>query len=157
MVVLYNVRSLYNVGSIFRTADAASVSKIYLCGITSKPKDDFGFYKKRLSKVALGAEKYVDWEYAYFTKKVIQKLKKEGFKIIAVERSKRAKPYFKFSLKKLKIKKAALILGNEIKGLDSKILKLADYVLEIPMLGKKESLNVSVAFGIIVFSLRYGA
>lgn len=162
IVILHNIRSLYNVGSIFRTADAAGVEKIYLCGITPKPVDEFGRPREQLTKVSLGAEKYVEWEYFKFTSKLIDKLKMHGYKILAIEQNKKSIPYYKIKLndlsaswrtKKLKNQKIALIVGNEVKGLPPSILNRADKILEIPMKGRKESLNVSVAFGIITFNL----
>ncbi|MFA5386140.1 MAG: RNA methyltransferase [Candidatus Paceibacterota bacterium] len=155
IVILHNIRSLYNVGSIFRTADAVGVEKIYLCGYTPSPKDKFGKYIPQLSKVALGAEKSVPWESARNTAVVIKKLKKDGYKIFAVEQSKKSVPYYKPKTKGLKLKNIALIVGNEVKGISPSILKLADKILEIPMAGSKESLNVSVAFGIVAFGLKY--
>jgi len=152
VVVLYNVRSLNNVGSIFRTADAAGVEKIYLCGTTPSPVDIFGKPRQQLTKVSLGAEKYVKWEKVKSATRIIDKLKKQGYKISAIEQSKKSIPYYKLQTKNLK-QKTALILGNETKGLPSSILKRADKILEIPMQGKKESLNVAVAFGIVVFHL----
>ncbi len=167
-VVLHNIRSVHNVGSIFRTADAAGVEKIYLCGITPTPHDRFGNLRKDFMKVALGAEKSLLWNSEKSTLRVINALKKDGWKIFAVEQSKQSIPYFKLKIsdKKMKI---ALILGDEVRGLPPKVLKLADQILEIPMRGTivrdathpkhsgsgKESLNVSVAFGVIVFALRY--
>ncbi len=152
-MILHNIRSVHNVGSIFRTADAAGVKKIYLGGITPAPLDRFGKWRKDFVKVSLGAERAVEWEKANSASRVLEKLKERGFKVFAVEQAKKSMPYYKF--KNLKFKKIALILGNETKGLPLSILKKADKVLEIPMRGKKESLNVAVAFGIVVFSLVY--
>lgn len=152
IVILHNVRSLYNVGSIFRTADAAGVSKIYLCGITSKPVDEFGRLRPQLTKVSLGAEKYVEWEHFKSTTKLIDKLKMQGYKIFAIEQGKKSIPYFKLNVKG-QLSNVILVLGSEIKGLTDSILSRAERILEIPMKGKKESLNVSVAFGIIAFNL----
>lgn len=155
IVILHNIRSLYNVGSIFRTADAAGVSKIYLCGITPKPIDEFGKPRPQLTKVSLGAEKSVAWEKAKSITAVINRLKREKYKILAVEQNKRATPYHKLKIKNEKLKAVALILGSEVKGLPTSILNQADKILEISMVGKKESLNVAVAFGIVVFGLKY--
>ena len=152
IVILHNIRSLYNVGSIFRTADAAGVSKIYLCGITPKPIDEFCRPREQLTKVSLGAEKYVEWEHCKSAARLIDELRADKYEIFAVEQSKKSIPYYKVKSKN-KNAKIALILGSEIKGLPSSILKHADEILEIPMKGKKESLNVSVAFGIIAFNL----
>jgi len=140
------------------------VEKIYLCGYTPSPKDRFGKYIQQLSKVALGAEKTVDWDASARSpqsiKKLIKKLKRDGYKIFAVEQSKKSIPYYKINLatacgSKKNKKRVVLILGNEVKGLPPSILKLADKILEIPMKGKKESLNVAVAFGIVAFRLKY--
>ncbi|MEK9154628.1 MAG: TrmH family RNA methyltransferase [Patescibacteria group bacterium] len=156
VVILHNIRSLYNVGAIFRTADAAGIEKIYLCGITPKPIDELSRPRSQLTKVSLGAEKYMKWEYVKNTTSLIDKLKKEKYKIFAIEQSKKSIPYYKkIKRKNLKTKKLkiALVLGGEIKGLPPSILNRADKILEIPMKGRKESLNVSVAFGIVVFNL----
>lgn len=153
ITILHNIRSLYNVGSIFRTADAAGVEKIYLCGITPAPIDQFGKYRLPLTKVSLGAEKYVAWKKIGSTTKLIDTLKGEGYKIFSIEQSKKSIPYFKLSKSYILNSKFCLILGNEIKGLPLAILKRSDKILEIPMKGRKESLNVAVAFGIIAFQL----
>ena len=162
IVILYNIRSLHNVGSIFRTADAAGVEKIYLCGITPAPIDVFGKPRQQLTKVSLAAEKYVKWEKAKSVTRIIDKLKKDNYKILAIEQGKKSIPYYKLQTKNSRLRqgfggqvkqKTALILGNEIKGLPASILKQADKILEIPMRGRKESLNVAVAFGIVVFHL----
>ena len=151
IVILHNIRSLYNVGSIFRTADAAGVKKIYLCGYTPSPKDKFGKYRAQLTKVSLGAERSVKWEKINATSVLIKKLKKDGYKIFAVEQNKKSVPYYKIPKSYILNSKFCLVMGNEVKGLPKTILKLADKILEIPMKGKKESLNVSVAFGIVAF------
>lgn len=153
IAILYNVRSTHNVGSIFRTADAAGCEKIYLCGITPAPRDRFGRVNEKIGKVALGAEKWVEWEKSGRTSGLIKKLKQNGYKILAVEQSNRSVPYQKIKLTKKALAKTALIVGNEIKGLPPAVLRLADKILEIPMRGKKESLNVAVAFGIVAFNL----
>lgn len=153
VVVLYNIRSLHNVGSIFRTGDALGVSKIYLCGITPDIKDVWGNYRKEISKVALGAEKNIPYEKLRFTLPVLKKLKLSGYKILGIEQSPRSIYYFDFKDKRSS--KLALVLGNEVKGIPQKILNFCDKILEIPMLGEKESLNVSSAFAIVGFYLRY--
>lgn len=151
-VILHNARSVHNVGSIFRTADAAGVKKIYLCGITPTPLDRFGKWRKDFTKVSLGAERFVEWEKRQTTSRLIDELKDEGFKIFAVEQSKKSVPYY--NLKPI-THKLVLVLGSEVKGLPSSILKRADKILEIPMRGEKESLNVAVAFGIVIYGLLY--
>jgi len=159
IIILYNIRSLHNVGSIFRTADAAGIEKIYLCGFTPAPVDQFGKYRPQLTKVSLDAEKYVEWKKVgsasspQATVKLIDALRGEGYKIFSVEQSKKSIPYYSLKAKSYKSKTIALVLGNEIKGLPLAILKRSDKILEIPMKGRKESLNVAVAFGIIAFRL----
>ncbi|MCL4406282.1 MAG: TrmH family RNA methyltransferase [Patescibacteria group bacterium] len=152
IVVLHNVRSLHNVGSIFRTADAAGFSKIYLCGITPEPVDRFGRIRPQMSKVALGAEKYLEWEKAKSTGRLLNRLSKDGYKVVSLEQDGRSIPFdkIKFSRKD----KIALVVGNEVRGLPKSVLEKSDKIIEIPMAGKKESLNVAVAFGIAAFSLR---
>lgn len=140
-------------GSIFRTADAAGVKKMYLCGITPAPIDTFGKLRPQLAKVSLGAEKSVSWERVSSTAKTIGRLKNEGYKIFAIEQSKKSVPY-----NKIKVGaggKVALVLGSEVKGLPTSILNLADKIIEIPMAGRKESLNVAVTFGIVAFRLKH--
>lgn len=154
-VILDNIRSLYNVGSIFRTADAAGIEKIYLCGITPEPTDNFGKPRQQFVKVSLGAEKSVKWEKAKATGKLIDRLKKDGFKIFAVEQNKKSISYYSLRLTAYDLRRIALVFGNEVKGISPAILKKADKILEIPMRGKKESLNVSVAVGIVAFGLLY--
>jgi len=154
VILLHNIRSLHNVGSIFRTADAAGVEKVYLCGITPAPVDAFGKPRQQLTKVSLGAEKYIPWEHVKSTSRLLDKLKNEKYKIFAIEQNSKSTSYNKLKANSYKLKATALVLGNEVKGLPQSILKKSDKILEIPMSGKKESLNVSVAFGIIVFKLR---
>lgn len=153
VIILHNIRSLHNVGSIFRTADAVGVEKIYLGGITPAPVDIFGKFRPQLTKVSLGAEKTVVWERAKSTTRMIDRLKKEKYKIFAVEQSRKSVPYYK--VKARAKDKIALVLGSEVKGLPASILKKADKILEIPMAGRKESLNVAVAFGIVAYGVRY--
>ncbi|KKU91423.1 MAG: tRNA/rRNA methyltransferase [Candidatus Jorgensenbacteria bacterium GW2011_GWA1_48_11] len=156
-VVLHNVRSIHNVGSIFRTADAAGVRKIYLGGITPGPKDRLGKWRKDFTKVSLGAEKWKDWEKIRNTAEAINELKSGGYKIFAVEQSRKSIPFDKIKKRSAmtchSALKIALVLGNEVRGLPPSILEAADKILEIPMHGRKESLNVAVAFGIAVFRL----
>ncbi len=154
IIVLDNIRSLYNVGSIFRTADAVGVEKIYLCGITPEPVDRFGKVRPQLAKVALGAEKSVPWEHVKSTSRLINMLKKKH-KVFAVEQDKKSIPYFKANIKKSDFSRAVLVFGNEVDGISRDILKKVDKILEIPMSGKKESLNVSVSAGIVMFGLKY--
>ncbi len=151
-VLLHNIRSTHNVGSIFRTADALGVTKIYLSGYTPTPIDKFGRPRKDVAKVALGAEKTIDWEYIDNPEKIIKELgngKTKKCQIIGVEQSTNSIDY-----KKIRIKYPVLfIVGTEVSGIEKKILNLCDYVAEIPMRGGKESLNVSVAFGVALFRM----
>ena len=145
-LILDNIRSRENVGSIFRTADAAGVSRIYLCGITPTPPHP------KISKASLGAETYVSWEYYKQTYILLKKLKKDGISIIALEQAKDAENIFMFGGKTSK--HMALVVGNEVNGISLKILKYCDKKISIPMYGKKESLNVAVALGIAVYMIR---
>ena len=143
-VLLHDIRSTHNVGSIFRTSDALGVNKIYMSGYTPTPLDKYNRARKDVAKVSLGAEKTIPWEYNEDPKKIIKKLEKDGFTIVAVEQSESSVDY-----KKVKIEYPVLfVVGNEVDGVDKTILSLCDVVAEIPMLGEKESLNVSVAFGV---------
>jgi tRNA G18 (ribose-2'-O)-methylase SpoU len=147
VVVCDNLRSRFNVGAIFRTSDGAGVEKIYLCGITPAPPHP------RIAKVALGAERSVPWEKCANSLPLLRRLKREGFSIVALEQSRRSVPYYRLKTKK----PIALVVGPETTGLRPSILRAADRVIDIPMLGKKESLNVSVAFGIAAYHLRFSA
>lgn len=145
VVICDSLRSLYNVGSVFRTADGAGVDKIYLCGITGKPDNPKS--KRKISKVALGAEEVIEWEYAWQAAKLVNKLQKEGYQIVSLEQSPKSIDYNKFKPEF----PIALIIGNEKGGIRKSILDLSDKIIEIPMRGQKESLNVSVAFGIVAY------
>jgi tRNA G18 (ribose-2'-O)-methylase SpoU len=147
-VLLHNIRSGHNVGSIFRTADAAGISHIYLSGYTPTPVDRFGRPHKEIGKTALGGELSVAWEYAASPVPVITKLKKAGWQIVGVEQDTRAIEY-----RTLKIDGPTLfIFGNEVKGISKGLRDRCDVLVEIQMHGKKESLNVSVAAGIVLFA-----
>lgn len=149
VLILDNIRSRHNVGSIFRTADCAGISKIYLCGTTPTPLDKYGREVKEIAKTALGAEKSVEWQYAKTTLSAVKKLKKGGYQIIAVEQTRDSVDY-----KKVKSKfPVAFVVGNEVEGVSKSILKLCDVIAEIRMHGSKESLNVSVATGIALFRM----
>lgn len=150
-LILLDTRSIYNVGAIFRTADAVSVSKIYLVGTTPTPFDRFGRVRSDLHKAALGAELTVPWEYCADAKKLLTKLKKEGVEIIVIEQSPSSIDYKKYKLSKTKDR--AVIVGTEVSGVSKEILAMSDSVLEIPMYGKKESLNVTVALGVVLFRI----
>ncbi len=149
-VLLHNVRSTHNVGSIFRTADAAGVSRIFLSGYTPTPLDRFGRPQKDIAKTALGAEGYIPWEHSASPVRLISKLKKEGWDIVGVEQDARAHDYRSFKTKG----KTVLVFGNEVAGLSKEVREKCDSLIEIPMRGRKESLNVSVTAGIILFSIR---
>lgn len=148
-LILYNIRSVYNVGAIFRTADVAGVSKIYLTGYTPTPLDRFGRPRKDVAKVALGAEKCVAWEYETDIQRIILKLRSEGHAIAALEQAAHSIDYKLFTPGE----KTALIIGEERHGITDDVLKLCDTILEIPMRGTKESLNVSVATGVALFRI----
>ena len=150
-LVLNNIRSLHNVGAIFRTADGAGVEKIFLTGYTPTPYDFFGKIKKDFQKTALGAEKSVDWARVQNIHTLIKRLKKDKFQIVSLEQSKNSIDIRKFKPRK----NLALILGNEVGGIPKSVLKKSDAVLEIPMFGKKESLNVSVAAGVALYMIRF--
>jgi tRNA G18 (ribose-2'-O)-methylase SpoU len=148
-LILHNIRSVQNAGAIFRTADAAGISKIYLTGYTPTPLDRFDRERSDFAKTALGAQKNIEWEYVKSATSLIQKLKKQKVEIIAVEQSGNAVDY-----KKIKIRQdTAFVFGNEVKGLSKSILDKSDKVAQIKMLGKKESLNVSVTVGIVLFRI----
>ena len=144
IVVLDNIRSLNNIGSIFRTCDAFLVSKIYLCGITAKPPN------RKINKTALGSTDSVEWDYFKSTIKLIEKLKSEGVKIWSIEQVERAQKlnYIEKIDSKLK---HAIVFGNEITGVDQKIIDISENTIEIDQYGTKHSLNVSVAAGIVIW------
>jgi tRNA G18 (ribose-2'-O)-methylase SpoU len=150
-LLLDNIRSVHNVGSIFRTAETLGVSKIYCVGTTPVPVDRFGRKREDFAKVSLGAEAMVPWEHIETPKAVgfIKKIKRDGFKTIALEQAEKSIDYKAVEA----MGKALIILGNEVDGVSKDLLDLADVVAEIPMRGDKESLNVSVATGIFLFRL----
>lgn len=149
ILILPDIRSAINVGAIFRTADAVGIDQIFLVGCTPRPTDSFGRIQKDIAKSALGAETWIKWEYKEKLISLIKKLKKDGYKIIALEQDNRSIDYRKFK----QPQKIAIILGPEVDGLDKKALDICDQIIEIPMYGKKESLNVSVACGIALFRI----
>jgi 23S rRNA (guanosine2251-2'-O)-methyltransferase len=145
-VILDNLRSTLNVGSIFRTADGAGVRHIHCCGTTPTPRHP------KIEKSGLGAEGFTAWTYHRNTLDLVKTLKQEGFTIICLEATANSVPVA--SLSKLRTEqKFALVLGNEVSGIDSAVLEVADQVIAIPMLGRKTSLNVAVAFGIAIYTL----
>ncbi len=150
-LLLDNIRSTHNVGSIFRTAETLGISHIYCGGTTPTPIDRFGRKRADIAKVSLGGEELVPWEQIGSAGMVelISKLKKEGFQIISIEQDPTSVDY-----KKVKVAgKALVIVGNEVGGVAQEILDLSDVIAEIPLQGKKESLNVSVAAGVALFRL----
>jgi 23S rRNA (guanosine2251-2'-O)-methyltransferase len=151
VVILDNIRSTFNVGSIFRTADALGVGQIILGGTTPAPVDRFGRERADIAKVSLGAEKTVAWKHTDNVLVEIKKLKKAGYQIIAIEQAENSVDYKKIKL--AKNAKVVFVMGAEVEGVNKKILKIADIIAEIPMLGQKESLNVSVSFGVALFRL----
>jgi len=142
-VVLDNVRSQHNAGSVFRTSDAFLVETVYLCGITSVPPN------AEIHKTALGAEDSVEWEYFEDTHQAVEKLKRLNYTVFAVEQAKGSTPLPNLRLEKNK--KYAVVLGNELKGVQQSVVDACDGCIEIPQFGTKHSLNVSVASGIIVW------
>jgi 23S rRNA (guanosine2251-2'-O)-methyltransferase len=148
-LLLHNIRSIHNVGSIFRTADAAGITKIYLTGYTPTPIDRFGRPVKELSKVALGGELSVTWEYEENPTPLLRKLRKNVTQIIGIEQHSTSVDY-----KKVKPTFPVLfIVGNEVEGISPELLKECDIIAEIPMKGQKESLNVGVSLGIALFRM----
>ncbi|MDD2516369.1 MAG: RNA methyltransferase [Candidatus Gracilibacteria bacterium] len=141
-ILLDNIRSLLNVGAIFRTVDGAGFDKVILTGFTPTPP------RKEISKTAIGAEQYVDWEYYEDPVEILKELKKQGFKIITVEQTQKSIDFRKLEIRNENI---CLVLGNEIEGVNKKIVELSDYCVELPMLGQKQSLNVATTAGIMLY------
>jgi tRNA G18 (ribose-2'-O)-methylase SpoU len=148
-LILDNIRSVHNVGSIFRTADTLGISRIYCVGTTPTPLDRFGNKRKDFVKVSLGAESTVSWEYVVDATLLCTKLKTEGFHIIALEQAPTSVDYKEV----VALDKTVVILGNEVEGVSKNLLSMTDTIAEIPLSGKKESLNVSVATGIFLYRL----
>ena len=145
VVVLDNIRSLNNIGSVFRTSDAFLIEKIYLCGITAKPPH------KDIHKTALGATDSVDWEYAKNTLDVIHKLKNTGYTVLSIEQAEKAVMLDDFEPEKNK--KYAVVFGNEVKGVQQEVVNSSNYAIEIPQYGTKHSFNISVSAGIVLWEL----
>jgi len=143
-VILDNIRSMNNIGSVFRTSDAFLIEKIALCGITAQPPHN------DIRKTALGATESVDWEYFEKTEDVVNFLKNEDYIIISVEQTESAVMLQKFHINKNT--KYALIFGNEVKGVQQEIVNMSDYCIEIPQEGTKHSLNISVSAGILLWN-----
>ena len=151
ILILNDIRSVENVGAMFRTADAAGIDKIYLTGYTPCPLDRFGRKRGDLAKSALGAEEYVLWEQVKSLPGLLRALKQDGYLIIGIEQDKKSIDYKKLKVTSHKLK--AFIVGTEVTGIPKNVLKKCDVIVEIPMRGKKESLNVSVACGIALFRI----
>lgn len=145
IIILDNIRSLNNIGSVFRTSDAFLVQKIYLCGITATPPHN------DIRKTALGSTETVDWEYAEHTIDVVNTLKSEGIKIISIEQAENATQLNNFTPQQQTA--YALVFGNEVKGVAQNIVDASDVVIEIPQFGTKHSLNISVSCGVVVWDL----
>ncbi|GHC64162.1 RNA methyltransferase [Ulvibacter litoralis] len=145
IIILDNIRSLNNIGSVFRTADSFLIQKIYLCGITATPPH------KDIQKTALGATDSVAWEYVENTLDLIHTLKKEGVVIAAIEQAENSTSLDSFASESGKT--YAIVFGNEVKGVSQEVVSASDVVLEIPQYGTKHSLNISVSTGIVVWDL----
>jgi 23S rRNA (guanosine2251-2'-O)-methyltransferase len=144
IVVLDNIRSLNNIGSVFRTSDAFAIEKIYLCGITATPPN------KDIHKTALGATDAVDWEYVEDTEVLVKKLQTEGVIVAAIEQADNATLLQDFKVSKQK--RYAIVLGNEVKGVQQSVVSNSDHCIEIPQFGTKHSLNISVTTGVVLWS-----
>ena len=145
IIVLDNIRSLNNIGSVFRTSDAFLIAKIYLCGITAQPPHN------DIRKTALGSTETVDWEYAEHTLDIVKKLKDEGVKIVSIEQAENATMLNDF--KPQTNTKYAFVFGNEVKGVTQNVVDASDVVIEIPQYGTKHSLNISVSCGVVVWDV----
>ena len=145
IVVLDNIRSLNNIGSVFRTSDAFLIEKIYLSGITATPPH------KDIHKTALGATDSVEWEYVEDTLTLIQKLKDSKIKVLAIEQAENSTMLQNFTVEPEQ--KYAVVFGNEVKGVQQKVVSASDYCVEIPQLGTKHSLNISVSVGVVLWDL----
>ena len=145
VIVLDNVRSQSNVGSVFRTADAFLTESIYLCGITATPPH------REIQKTALGATESVAWKYFKKTSEAISELRSQGYKIIGIEQAEGAIDLSEFEVKKNT--RYALVFGHEVNGVDQEVLNECDYVIEIPQFGTKHSFNIAVSVGIVLWEL----
>ena len=145
LIILDNIRSLNNIGSVFRTADAFRIEKIILCGITAKPPN------RDIHKTALGATESITWEYHEHTEDVVSALKKSNYKVYAIEQADQSVSLEKF-IPDFK-QKIALVFGNEVKGVKDEIITMVDNCIEIPQFGTKHSLNIAVSVGIVVWDL----
>jgi tRNA G18 (ribose-2'-O)-methylase SpoU len=145
IVILDDIRSLNNIGSVFRTSDAFLIEKIYLCGITATPPN------KEIHKTALGSTESVNWEYAEDVTVLIEKLKNERVKVVAIEQTENSVMLQDFEMSKNE--KLAIIFGNEVKGVNQQAVNLCDAIIEIPQFGTKHSLNISVSVGVVLWDL----
>ena len=145
-VILHNIRSAYNVGAVFRTADGAGIKKIFLTGYTPAPTDRFGREQAEIKKTSLGASKIISWERGDFNE-IVERLQKENTEVVAVEQAANSISLPCYT----PVENTAYILGKEITGIEEQDLVLVNKVVDIPMRGKKESLNVSVAAGIVMY------
>ncbi len=150
-LLLSDLRSVHNVGSIFRTANALGFDKIYLCGTTPTPLDNYGVPRKDFLKVSLGAEKTVSWEYVTDTRELVVLLRADGYYVIAIEQEEKSVDYKTVDVEGKE--KIAFVLGTEVGGLSSDILDEVSIIAEIPMLGTKDSLNVTIAFGVAAYRI----
>lgn len=151
-VALDNVRSAHNAGSIFRTSDDTKTAGLYLIGTTPSPVDRFGRVQPDIAKTALGAEKTLPWTYFETTDAFLSAMREENFEIVAVEQDERAVDYTK-TARAGGAGGLVLIFGNEVDGISRELLDAADQIISIPMLGTKESLNVSVAAGVVLYRI----
>lgn len=149
VLILLDIRSAQNVGSLFRTCDAVGIEEIYLVGITPTPLDKFGRPVGAIAKTALGAENTISWKHVASIEALLAELKKEGYTTVAIEQSETAIDYKKVKV----VGPTAFIVGNEVEGISKTVLGKMDVVAEIPMNGEKESLNVSVAGGVALFRM----
>lgn len=145
IVILDNVRSLNNIGSVFRTSDAFRIEKIYLCGITATPPH------KDIQKTALGSTESVDWKYAESTLALLKKLQADGTQVLSIEQADKATMLNEFKPKKNQT--YAFVFGNEVKGVSQEVVSFSDQVIEIPQYGTKHSLNISVSCGVVLWDV----
>lgn len=156
IIILDNIRSALNIGSIFRTGSGIGINKIYICGIspipfeTSEKLKDKNIKRKDFVKTSLGAEDEIEWEYKENILDLLKELRKENYEIVALEQNEKSIDYKDLKIEKEKV---AIILGSETEGVQEKVIDLCDKIAEIPMLGLKESLNVTIAFAILAYKI----
>ena len=144
-MILDNIRSLNNIGSVFRTSDASRIEKIYLCGITATPPH------KDIQKTALGSTESVDWDYTESTLELVKKLQSKDIQVLSIEQAENATMLNNFTPKPNTT--YALVFGNEVKGVSQEVVSLSDQVIEIPQYGTKHSLNISVSCGVVLWEV----